>query len=228
MDNPSKPLIKMTNISKIYKNNKFNKVEALNNLNLTVYPGDFISIKGASGSGKSTLLNIIGFLDNQTDGDYLFNGINTKTMNDSRKSDLRNQNIAFILQDFGLIEDETTLYNVCLPLLFTDVKIKDIKKRSENLLIKLGLGNYKHQLVKNLSGGQKQRVAIARALVIEPDLILADEPTGSLDSKTGAEIMKLLKDLNLEKEVTIILVTHDEEISNYAKIKKYMHDGDFI
>ena len=220
-------LIECKNVHKIYKSSQNIAVHALKGLDLRVDQGEFLAIQGVSGSGKSTLLNILGFLDVPTEGKYIFRDQDTYAFQDRKTSRLRNNEIGFILQDFALLEDESALYNVCLPLLMTKEKRNSIKRKAENILQSVGLEHKQLSLVKNLSGGEKQRVAIARALVIKPSILLADEPTGALDSETGNEIMALLKSLNEKGGVTIIAVTHNDQVASYANRRLVMRDGMF-
>lgn len=217
-------MIELRNISKTYKTSKNIYFQALKDVNLKIETGDFIAIVGASGSGKSTLLNIIGLLDDYDSGDYILNEKNVNDMSEQEKANMRNSCIGFVLQDFGLISDQTVSYNVSLPQLFGNAPFKEIKKNVALALNRLGIEDQASKKANELSGGQKQRVAIARALVNSPKIILADEPTGQLDSKTGLQIMELLKELNNEG-ITIVVVTHDEKVSSFAKKVITVSDG---
>lgn len=220
-------IIKLKNISKIY-GNKDNKVVALNNITLTVKKGEFVTILGTSGSGKSTLLNIIGCLDKPTTGEYLYENDDITKINDKKLSKLRNKSFGFILQFFGLINDESVYENVGIPLQYSDKKNKKNKKNLiENILTKLNIADKINTKPRELSGGQCQRVAIARALINDPDIILADEPTGALDKKTGLQVIDNLKQLNLEGK-TIILVTHDQTIAKKSKRIIQLEDGNIV
>ena len=199
-------------------------ITAVNRISLTVEEGDFISIVGPSGSGKSTLMNIIGMLDTADEGTYLFDGMDVTQMNDDEQTVLRNRNIGFVFQSFHLLPRLTAEENVMVPLLYRGVSEKEAREKADQLLQRLGLGDRKQHLPSQLSGGQQQRAAIARALVGEPKLILADEPTGALDSATGREIMKLMKELN-EGGQTIVLITHDMSIAEAAKRIVRIEDG---
>lgn len=206
--------LELKNINKTY-GNKDNIVHALNNINLKVNQGEFISIIGKSGSGKSTLLNILGFLDTPTNGVYIYDNKNILDLNDKKISKLRNKTFGFILQFFGLINDETVFENIKIPLKYSDkFNKKNYKKLIETISKKLEIDDKLNFKPKELSGGQCQRVAIARALINDPDIILADEPTGALDNKTGNQVINILKQLN-ELGKTVIIVTHD---TNIAKI----------
>lgn len=190
--------IEIKNLKKIYNANKSIEVEALKSINLIIEKGDFCSIVGVSGSGKSTLLYILGCIDKQTEGTYLLEGKNVSKMSENELAQIRNKKIGFVLQDFGLIEEETVIENVRVPILFCKDKnlIRNFRNKAEKLLKDLGIENLKDKKVNLLSGGQRQRVAIARALINDPELILADEPTGSLDTNTAQNIMNIFKELN--------------------------------
>ena len=190
--------IEIKNLKKIYNANKSIEVEALKSINLIIEKGDFCSIVGVSGSGKSTLLYILGCIDKQTEGTYLLEGKNVSKMSENELAQIRNKKIGFVLQDFWLIEEETVIENVRVPILFCKDKnlIRNFRNKAEKLLKDLGIENLKDKKVKLLSGGQRQRVAIARALINDPELILADEPTGSLDTNTAQNIMNIFKELN--------------------------------
>lgn len=206
--------IEIKNLKKIYNANKSIEVEALKSINLIIEKGDFCSIVGVSGSGKSTLLYILGCIDKQTEGTYLLEGKNVSKMSENELAQIRNKKIGFVLQDFGLIEEETVIENVRVPILFCKDKnlIRNFRNKAEKLLKDLGIENLKDKKVNLLSGGQRQRVAIARALINDPELILADEPTGSLDTNTAQNIMNIFKELNKSGK-TIIIVTHNMELA---------------
>lgn len=220
-------IISLKNITKIYGKDEA-KTVALNNVSLNINAGDFIGIMGPSGCGKSTLLNIIGAIDLPTSGEYKLKGKVIEKSNINKLSKVRNKEIGFIFQNFALIKDYTVYENVALPLKFRKMGKKEKDKKITKYLEDLGMDKYKNKLVENLSGGQQQRVAICRALVQESDLILADEPTGALDQENGKSIMDLLKFLNEKYNKTIILVTHDSNISNYCKKIIKMKDGKII
>ena len=206
--------IEIKKLKKIYNANKSIEVEALKSINLIIEKGDFCSIVGVSGSGKSTLLYILGCIDKQTEGTYLLEGKNVSMMSENELAQIRNKKIGFVLQDFGLIEEETVIENVRVPILFCKDKnlIRNFRNKAEKLLKDLGIENLKDKKVNLLSGGQRQRVAIARALINDPELILADEPTGSLDTNTAQNIMNIFKELNKSGK-TIIIVTHNMELA---------------
>lgn len=217
--------IKIENLKKYYNEGKESEVKALNGINLNIEQGDLCSIVGASGSGKSTLLYILGCLDRQTEGKYYLNNTNISDLSDKELSILRNKYFGFILQDFGLIEDETVYENIYVPLLFSkDKKDKNIDQKINNLLKELSITELKNKKVKQLSGGQRQRVAIARALINDPKIILADEPTGSLDTKNSEIILNLLMRLNNQGK-TVIIVTHNLDIADRTNKRFLMEDG---
>ncbi|MCK9244681.1 MAG: ABC transporter ATP-binding protein [Candidatus Marinimicrobia bacterium] len=207
-------MIKMENIRKVYNTGKV-EVEALRNVDLHVKRGDFLTVIGPSGSGKSTLMNIMGCLDKPTSGNYALNGLNIKDMDDNTLSELRNKEIGFVFQNFNLLPYASTYENVEMPLLFAGVSGKIRREKVTSILNKVGLSDRMHHRPNELSGGQKQRVAIARALVNSPNIILADEPTGNLDTQSGAEIMQLFVDLWKEGN-TIIMITHDPRAKEYT------------
>lgn len=219
-------MIELKDINKIYPVGK-EKFYALHDVKLRIEAGEFVAICGASGSGKTTLLNIIGCLDNSSEGEYLLNGVNVAKMSDSRKSAVRNEEIGFVLQDFALIPDRTVLYNVMLPLLLGKTPYSKIRKMAVSALRQVGLADQIKKKVNQLSGGQKQRVAIARAIVNKPEIILADEPTGQLDSQTGIHIMELLKSLN-QQGITVLVVTHDKNVASYAQRVITVSDGRIV
>ena len=217
-------VLKLNNIGKIYNKGKPNACEALKGVDLSVERGDLIAIVGESGSGKSTLMHILGCLDEPTSGELIFDGKRVNFKSTKKLADYRNKKIGFVLQDFGLILNETALENVCVPLLFSKIPISKMKMRAHGALTLMGIGNLSKKRADLLSGGQKQRVAIARALVNDPDIILADEPTGALDSKTSAEIVDVLLDLN-SKGKTVIIVTHDLKIAKLCRRIVTISDG---
>ncbi|ORX22534.1 macrolide ABC transporter ATP-binding protein [Thermoanaerobacterium sp. PSU-2] len=219
----NKNVITMRNLSKIYKMGD-NEVRALDNINLTVDEGEFVSIVGPSGSGKSTLMNIIGCLDVMTEGEYYLNGNDTSKLNENKLAELRSSEIGFIFQSFNLLQKLTALENVELPMIYKGIPAKERYNRAVELLTMVGLEKRIHHKPTELSGGQQQRVAIARALANNPHLILADEPTGNLDSQSGKEVMKIIKELN-ERGNTIILITHDINVANQAKRTVKIMDG---
>lgn len=217
-----KEMIKMTKINKVYKMGS-NTFKALDNVNLTICKGEYVAIVGPSGAGKSTLMNIIGCLDKPTEGEYILDGLNTRC-SDNKLADIRNKKIGFIFQNYNLLPKLNIFENVQLPLLYAGYSNKEIKEKSIIAIKKVGLESHIKHKPTELSGGQMQRVAIARALVTEPQIILADEPTGALDSKTGKEVLKMITELN-EEGNTIIMITHDREIASYAKRMVTVKDG---
>ncbi|ERK29027.1 ABC transporter ATP-binding protein [Clostridium intestinale] len=215
-------VINMNNINKIYSMGS-SEFKALDNINLSINKGEYVAIVGPSGAGKSTLMNIIGCLDTPSGGEYILDGLNTKC-SDSKLAEIRNKKIGFIFQNYNLLPKLNVLENVELPLLYLGMSNSEIKERALSALKKVGLETHLKHKPNELSGGQKQRVAIARALVTEPQIILADEPTGALDSKTGREVLNMLEDLNKEGN-TIIIITHDKEIAAEAKRMITVRDG---
>lgn len=203
-------MIELTGINKIYQTNEI-ETQALENVNLMVEKGEFLSIMGPSGCGKSTLLNIMGLLDAPTSGIIQVAGVKVEGMKDKELAAFRNRNLGFVFQSFHLINSLNVLDNVELPLLYRDVSAKERRRLAEEVLLKVGLSHRMHHMPSQLSGGQCQRVAIARAIVGNPEIVLADEPTGNLDSRMGAEIMEILHKLNQEDGRTIVMVTHNEE-----------------
>ena len=216
-------MIRLTDITKSYPV-AGEDLMVLDHINLNVEQGDFVAIMGPSGSGKSTLMNIIGCLDQPTSGEYELNGELVSNYDDKQLAQVRNKSIGFVFQQFHLLPRLTALQNVELPLIYAGVKKQERIKLAEEALAKVGLSDRMDHLPNELSGGQKQRVAIARAIVNEPDIILADEPTGALDSKTGKQIMELFTLLNKEG-VTVIVVTHEAEIASYANRTVFVRDG---
>ena len=217
-------IVELKNINKFYKVGK-EKAHILKSINLNIKKGEFVMIMGKSGSGKTTLLNILGFLDKFDEGEYIFNNQDVTRLNESERSNFRNLNIGFIFQQFNLINTLNIYQNVELPMIYNNKYSKQEKKEQiENNLSIVGLLDKIKQKPVQLSGGQQQRVAIARALVNDPEIIFADEPTGSLDSDTGIEIMDLLKELNKQGK-TIIMVTHDEDLTKYASKVIKLKDG---
>jgi ABC-type lipoprotein export system ATPase subunit len=218
-----KEIIRLENITKIYETAGI-KTEALKGISLTVYEGEFISIMGASGSGKTTLMNILGCLDTPTSGKYYLLGKDVSELDDDHLSEIRNRYIGFVFQQFFLIPYLTALENTLVPAVYSKERFTEKEKEAEKLLQMLGLEDKKNNKPSQLSGGQQQRVAIARALINNPQLILADEPTGALDSKTARDIMNIFVDLN-KKGKTIILITHDPNIASYARRIIKISDG---
>ncbi|TDT63714.1 putative ABC transport system ATP-binding protein [Fonticella tunisiensis] len=218
-------VIKMTGIGKTYKMGSSEYV-ALKNIDLTIHKSEFVAIIGPSGAGKTTLMNIIGCLDTPTQGEYILDGINTKC-SDNKLAEIRNSKIGFIFQNYNLLPRLSIIENVELPLLYMNIASREIRERALEAIRKVGLEFHIKHKPTELSGGQMQRVAIARALVTKPQILLADEPTGALDSKTGKEILQILKDLNDEGN-TIVLITHDMNIASEAKRIITIKDGEII
>ena len=219
------PLIVIKNMSKIYHmGSSDTEVRALDDINLTIQRGEFVSIMGPSGSGKSTLMNMLGCLDTATMGEYFLEGIEVSDFSENQLAEIRNQKIGFIFQGFNLIPKLDAFENVELPLVYRGTKPKERRERVIEALNKVGLGDRIHHKPAELSGGQQQRVAIARTLAGSPPLILADEPTGALDTKSGMEIMGILKELN-QANTNIILITHDEDVARQARRIVRIQDG---
>lgn len=218
-----KKLIDLKNVSKSYRNGD-QELQVLKDVHLEVEEGEFVAIMGPSGSGKSTLMNIIGMLDRPTSGEYYLEGEEVAKLSEKKLAKARNQQIGFVFQQFFLLSKLNALQNVELPLIYAGVSQSKRKALAEQYLKKVELETRMHHLPSELSGGQKQRVAIARALVNHPSIILADEPTGALDTKTGEQIMELLTELNREGK-TIIMVTHEPEIAAFAKRQIVIRDG---
>ncbi|AGK71474.1 ABC transporter ATP-binding protein [Streptococcus cristatus] len=218
-----KKLIDLRNINKTYRNGD-QELKVLKNINLTVEEGEFVAIMGPSGSGKSTLMNIIGMLDRPTTGEYFLGNEDVANLGDKKLAKVRNSQIGFVFQQFFLLSKLNALQNVELPLIYAGASQGSRRNLAKQYLEKVDLGTRMTHLPSELSGGQKQRVAIARALVNNPSIILADEPTGALDTKTGEQIMELLTELNAEGK-TIIMVTHEPEIAAYAKRQIVIRDG---
>ncbi|MBK1876405.1 ABC transporter ATP-binding protein [Pelagicoccus mobilis] len=216
-------MIQITGVKKIYDLGRA-KVHALDGVDLRIYENDYVAIMGPSGSGKSTLMNMLGCLDTPSEGQYYFGGEDVAKMDDDSLADIRNRRIGFVFQSFNLLPRATILRNVELPLVYAGLAKKERAERAQHALEQVGLGDRIEHRPNELSGGQRQRVAIARALVTEPSIILADEPTGNLDSKTGEEIMQLFEGL-YEKGNTIILVTHEEYIAQHARRLVRLRDG---
>ena len=219
-------LISVENLSKIYRMGEV-EVVALKNITLEVAKGEFFGIMGASGSGKSTLMNILGILDNPSSGRYFLNGKDVSFLNDNEASKIRNKEIGFVFQTFNLIQGLTAFENVELPLIYANIPKNERRDRVMYFLEKTGIADRKNHKPNQLSGGQRQRVAIARALINEPSIILADEPTGNLDSKTTAEIMDLFHSIHSEGK-TIILVTHEHDVGKETERTIILKDGEII
>lgn len=215
--------IRLSNITKIYKGKDF-EVQALSNVNLTIYKGEMVAIMGTSGSGKTTLLNLLGMIDKPSGGSYFLQGQEVSSLSEKKLAVLRNYKIGFVLQDFGLIDYYTVEKNVMLPLYYSPIPKKEWKIRVASMLEKVGLSENAQRFPTELSGGQKQRVAIARSMITECDVLLADEPTGALDSKTSMDIMGLFSQIK-EQNKTIIVVTHDSKIAEYCNRIYQIEDG---
>jgi putative ABC transport system ATP-binding protein len=219
-------MISIKDLVKVYRTEEVETV-ALNKMNLEVNEHEFVAIMGPSGCGKSTLLNILGMLDEPTSGSFMFNGIEVSKFSENKRSDLRKANIGFVFQSYNLIDELTVFENVELPLVYNIVKASDRKRMVEEALEQVQMLHRKNHFPLQLSGGQQQRAAVARAVVNHPKLILADEPTGNLDSKNGADVMQLLTLLN-EKGTTVVMVTHSEHDSRYAHRIVHMFDGETV
>ena len=223
-----KPLIEMKEIIKAYNIGLESEIEILHGIDLKIYEGEFVAIVGESGSGKSTLMNIIGVLDKQTKGEYYLDGIDIKNANEAEMNVIRNKKIGFVFQNFNLIGRTSALRNVELPMLYAGVPAEQRTKRAKELLSKVGMESRMNHMPNELSGGQKQRVAIARSLVNNPAIILADEPTGALDSETSTMVMNIFNDLNKNQGKTIILITHSKEIAEQCTRIVTIKDGKII
>ena len=219
-------MIKTTELSKVFRTEEV-ETTALNKVSMEIKKGEFVAVMGQSGCGKSTLLNIVGLLDNPTSGQYYFNGKEVSRFKERHRTDLRKGNIGFIFQSFNLIDELNVYENVELPLVYLKLRASKRKKMVESVLERMKIGHRKKHFPQQLSGGQQQRVAIARAVVANPKLILADEPTGNLDSKNGLEVMKLLTELNKEG-TTIIMVTHSERDAGFSHRIINLFDGKII
>ncbi|MDD9268061.1 ABC transporter ATP-binding protein [Paenibacillus sp. GCM10023248] len=219
-------IIELSGITKSYARGE-EELQILKGITLNIAQGDFVAIIGPSGSGKSTLMNTIGLLDIPTSGTYALDGVSTEKMSDNGLAELRNLKIGFIFQQFNLLPRLSAIENVELPMIYAGVPAKQRREQAQRMLEKLGMGQRGHHKPSELSGGQQQRVAIARALAISPSLILADEPTGALDSKTGIEVLELIQELNRQGN-TIVLITHDNHIADHAKRVVTLRDGQII
>jgi putative ABC transport system ATP-binding protein len=217
-------VIQMEHISRTYKVGE-TEVQALKEFSYSIQKGNLLAIMGPSGSGKSTLMNIMGCLDRPTAGKYLLDGQEISRMNKNQLARIRNKKIGFVFQNFNLLARTTALENTELPLLYSDVSSKKTREMALKALSQVGLEGRELHKTNQLSGGEMQRVAIARALVNNPSLLLADEPTGNLDTKTGNEIMEIFKNLNEEKKITIVLVTHDPEVAEFSHQTIFLRDG---
>ena len=226
MSNKS-PLIQLENVTKRYQMSDEDFYQALNGLTFNIYDGEFIAIMGPSGSGKSTLMHILGALDIPTNGKYLFKGKDISSYSDDQLADIRNKEIGFVFQSFNLLPRTTVAKNVEKPMIYAGIDSKEREKRVVDALKQVGILEKANNLSNKISGGQTQRVAIARAIIMNPSIILADEPTGNLDSKTSREVMSFLKELN-RKGRTIVVITHDPDVAEYAKRVVRIVDGEIV
>ena len=222
----TKKVATLEKVSKMYGKDEL-IVKALDNVNLEIYKGDYLAVMGASGSGKSTAMNIIGCLDRPSQGIYKLNGTAVKNLSDDELAELRNQKLGFVFQQFHLLSDATALENVLLPMIYAGIDPIEREKRAKNALDKVGLSERVNNRPNQLSGGQQQRVAIARAIINNPAILLADEPTGALDSKTTEDVLDLFDKLH-ESGITIVLVTHEDEVASRAKKIARFKDGKII
>lgn len=219
-------LVKLTKVNKIYRSEDIS-FQALKDINLEVKKGEFLAIVGASGSGKSTLMHLLGLLDHPTSGKYFLDDVDVSHLTQDHLAVIRNKKIGFVFQSFNLLPRTSALDNVALPLIYAGISQNERKSRAKKALEQVGLGEKLNSHPNQLSGGQQQRVAIARALITNPDIILADEPTGNLDSKSGTEIMNIFQALNKEGK-TIIMITHEDDIAANAKRKIRIRDGEIL
>ena len=220
-------LIDIQNIYKIYNEGKESEVRALNGVSLQIDKGEFVAIVGQSGSGKSTLMNVLGCLDIPTYGDYHLNGVDVTTMSDKQLAHIRNRSIGFIFQGYNLIQELDALENVTLPLIYQGVGLREREERAIAALERVGMAERAHHRPSEMSGGQQQRVAIARAIATRPPIIMADEPTGALDSKTGRHVLEILRELYREG-TTVLLITHDDGIAETARRVVRLSDGKVV
>jgi putative ABC transport system ATP-binding protein len=222
------PIIQMQGIRKTYNAGKPNELEILHGIDLTVYPGEFVAIVGESGSGKSTLMNMIGALDRPSQGTYFLDGVNVETAKDAELSDIRNRKVGFVFQTFNLIGRQSALKNVELPMLYAKVPARQRTERAKELLDMVGMTERMKHQPSELSGGQKQRVAIARAMANDPALLLADEPTGALDSATSRTVMDIFHDLHEKRGKTIVLITHNPQLAEECSRVLTLLDGRIV
>ena len=223
-DSPSDVVIRLERIHKIYYMGDI-EVHALRGASLEIRRGEFVAIMGPSGSGKSTMMNIIGCLDRPTKGQYFLDGVDVSTVDKPGLADIRNKNVGFVFQSFNLVPRTSALENIELPLIYAGISAGERVRRARAALAEVGLSDRERNMPNQLSGGQQQRVALARALVNNPSLILADEPTGALDTRTSAEVMEIFQRLNSERNLTVIVVTHEPDIAQYAKRIVHFRDG---
>lgn len=217
-------MINLVNVNRHFKNGEETN-HILKNINISIDTGEFIAIMGPSGSGKSTLINILGFIDRGYTGEYLFDDENYQQVSDNKLAVIRNKTVGFVFQNFKLIQNNTIMENVSIPLLYSGMSSKERKQRVESVLKDVGIADKKHLVPNKLSGGQQQRVAIARSIVNKPKFIIADEPTGALDSQTSKDIMDLFVRLNREQNTTMIIVTHDRKVAEQADRVIHILDG---
>jgi putative ABC transport system ATP-binding protein len=223
-----KSLIEIRDITKVYRMGGDIEVHALRGVSLQVDAGELLSIMGPSGSGKSTMMNVLGCLDQPTSGEYYLDGVDVKRLNDNALAEIRNRKIGFVFQTFNLLPRTTALQNVELPLVYRGLGGRERRQRVTESLEMVGLGDRIHHRPNELSGGEQQRVAIARALATQPDIILADEPTGNLDSRSGAEIVAIFQRLNREMGITVVFVTHDSDIAAHTRRIVQLLDGKIV
>jgi putative ABC transport system ATP-binding protein len=221
------PVIKVSNLHKVYEMGD-NRVHALRGISLEIRRGEFVAIMGASGSGKSTFMNLLGCLDKPSDGVYQLDGMNVADLSRIELARVRNERVGFVFQGFNLLSRTTAIENVELPLIYAGMRAKERHRRSREALTKVGLGDRMDHIPSQLSGGQQQRVAIARSLVNRQSILLADEPSGNLDSRTSVEIMNIFQELNEQEKLTIMLVTHEPDIAQYSKRVITFRDGHVI
>ena len=221
---PREPLLSLVDIHKVYGEGEA-AVHALRGIDLAIEAGEFVAVMGTSGSGKSTCMNLLGCLDVPTSGTYLFRGVDVGTLDRDQRALLRRHYIGFVFQGFNLLARTSALENVELPLVYKRVPAAERRERARQALVSVGLGGRERHAPHELSGGQQQRVAIARALVTEPSLLLADEPTGNLDSQTSAEILELLTNLNRDRGLTVVMVTHEPDVAAWARRRVVFRDG---
>jgi putative ABC transport system ATP-binding protein len=218
-------MIKIRSLNKTYNLGQPNALHVLKGIDMDVKAGEFLSIMGASGSGKSTLLNVIGILDNYDTGEYILDGTLIRNLSETHAAELRNHKVGFIFQSFNLISYKNAMENVALPLYYNGVNRKKRNALAMEYLEKLGLETHAHHLPSELSGGQKQRVAIARALISRPSIILADEPTGALDTSTSREVIEIMREVNIREGITMLIVTHEAAVANATDRIIYLRDG---
>lgn len=225
---PGEVLLEAVDVERTYDISADVQVRALRGVSLAIHAGEYLAIVGTSGSGKSTLLNLLGALDRPTGGVVSFRGRDVRTFSDGELAELRNLRIGFVFQSFQLLPRMSAVDNVALPLIYRAGNRRDRRRRAEEALVSVGLGDRMDHRPSELSGGQQQRVAIARALVTEPDLVLADEPTGNLDTTTGEEVMALLDALNRDRGVAVVTITHDREVAEHARRVIELRDGEVV